>query len=223
MTESVTYQSSRVIKHTRIPQGVVRRMSLSVLVGQPVRWEGAGKNRRRIVAPPPPETMKTIRELVAGVTGFSVERGDQLVVESLPFESSMLPDASELGPTPGKPNAQPPWLEAFDKYRTVILVAIGALVLVAVLVIMLLRRSSGHAVKATAEQVSDELEAGEPDASLPAAPDMFAEARRLRTESQTETAERVRQLAQQDPALTANVLRMWLYARRPEVPVKSTL
>jgi flagellar M-ring protein FliF len=35
--------------NTPIPQGVIRRMSLSVLVGQPVHWEGSGKNRHRVV------------------------------------------------------------------------------------------------------------------------------------------------------------------------------
>ena len=41
-TENVTYQTSRVIRNTKIPQGVVRRMSLAVLVDQAVHWEGKG-------------------------------------------------------------------------------------------------------------------------------------------------------------------------------------
>ena len=41
-TENIAYQTSRVVRHTRIPQGVVQRMSLAVLVDQTVRWEGDG-------------------------------------------------------------------------------------------------------------------------------------------------------------------------------------
>src|ERR1035438_5229603 len=84
-TENITYQTSRIVRHTRIPQGVVKRMSLAVLVDQGVRWEG----KQRVLVPPAPETLKTIKDLVAGVTGFNAERGDQLIVETLPFESSL--------------------------------------------------------------------------------------------------------------------------------------
>ena len=35
-----------------------------------VQWEGDGANRKRVLVPPPPETLKTIRELVAGVNGL---------------------------------------------------------------------------------------------------------------------------------------------------------
>ena len=42
-TENVTYQSSRLVKHTRLPQGGVKKLSLSVLVDHNLRWEGAGK------------------------------------------------------------------------------------------------------------------------------------------------------------------------------------
>ena len=54
-TENVTYQTSRVVKHTRIPQGVIRRMSLSVLVGQETRWEGDAKTRHRVPCRPRPK------------------------------------------------------------------------------------------------------------------------------------------------------------------------
>ena len=46
--------------------------------------------------PPSPETLKTISDLVAGVTGFNADRGDQLIVETLPFESSLDADLGKL-------------------------------------------------------------------------------------------------------------------------------
>ena len=62
--------------------------SVALLVDQDVRWEGAPPNLRRVLAPPPPEKLKAIRDLVAGVINFDQNRGDQLVVESLPFEAT---------------------------------------------------------------------------------------------------------------------------------------
>jgi flagellar M-ring protein FliF len=78
-TENVSYQPSRVIRHVRMPQGGVKKLSLSVLVDHTLRWEG----QKRIVEPPSPERMKTIRDLVAAATGFDTMRGDQLAVEAL--------------------------------------------------------------------------------------------------------------------------------------------
>src|SRR5580658_9663631 len=100
-TENVTYQTSRVVRHTKIPQGVVKRMSLAVLVDQSVRWEGEGAAKHRVLTPPAPETLKTIKDLVAGITGFNAERGDQLIVETLPFESSLNAEPPKIiKPTP---------------------------------------------------------------------------------------------------------------------------
>ncbi|MEP7361947.1 MAG: flagellar basal-body MS-ring/collar protein FliF [Acidobacteriota bacterium] len=88
-TENIAYQSSRMIKKTRTPQGQVRRVSVSVLLDHNVRYEGTGPKARRIVEPPSPERMKATRDLIAGIVGLQPERGDQLIVEALPFESTL--------------------------------------------------------------------------------------------------------------------------------------
>lgn len=88
-TENIAYQSSRLVKKTKTPQGQVRRISVSVLLDHNVRFEGAGDKARRIVEPPPPERLKATRDLIAGVVGLQPERGDQLIVEALPFESTL--------------------------------------------------------------------------------------------------------------------------------------
>jgi flagellar M-ring protein FliF len=222
-TENVTYQTSRIIRHTRIPQGVVRRMSLSVLVGQPVHWEGSGKNRHRVTVPPSPETMKTIRDLVAGVTGFNADRGDQLIVETLPFESSVVADSLQMAPaTPTKADPQPAWLEAIAKYRNVLFMAVGGLVILAVLIRIFLGFMSHRGAGAAAIEVNDELETAaalrraaaleKPVAPAPAESAVpSAPASRALGEAHAETAERIRQMAQRDPAVSANVLKMWLH------------
>jgi flagellar M-ring protein FliF len=134
-TENVTYQSSRIIRHTRTPQGVVKRMSLSVLVGQQAKWEGDAKSRRRVAVPPDADTLTKIRELVSGVTGFSAERGDQLIVETLPFESMMnveYPEAPNTQKT--QKQTDPKWLEQIKAMKYGIPMAIGAVVVVLALI-----------------------------------------------------------------------------------------
>jgi flagellar M-ring protein FliF len=101
-TENITYQTSRVVRHLKIPQGALRRLSIAVLVDQRLRWEGAGAKARRVLEPPAPETLKVVREVVAGVVGFQQDRGDQILVESLPFESTL-----QASPPPEPPAAQP--------------------------------------------------------------------------------------------------------------------
>ena len=78
-------------------------MSLAVLVDQDVTWEKDKNGFKRVLVPPPPAKLKVIHDLVAGITGFSAERGDQLVIETLPFETTLL-----LEPPGGLPGANRP-------------------------------------------------------------------------------------------------------------------
>lgn len=139
-TESIAYQSSRMVKHTKLPEGTVKRMSLSVLVDQDVRWEGQGSKMRRVLEQPSAEKLKSIRDLVAAATGFTADRGDQLIVESLPFESTLNfepPPAGQAVPkSTGTAVNLPPWLARFLDNRWM---AIGVSLGVG-LVLMLLRR-----------------------------------------------------------------------------------
>ncbi|MGD0775749.1 MAG: flagellar basal-body MS-ring/collar protein FliF [Candidatus Solibacter sp.] len=211
-TENVAYQTSRVIRHTKIPQGVIRRMSLAVLVDQSVRWEGEGANKHRVLVPPAPETLKIIKDLVAGIAGLDVQRGDQLIVETLPFESSLnseLPKSLKPVPVPGSKG--PPWLEFVTKYRDLW----GPVTLGLGLLLVLVRGVFRFARRTPARQADlpDELQAPAVLTELsPAATEIAAAALAAPTaaEDHNELAERVRSVAKREPELTVNVLRMWL-------------
>ncbi len=94
-TENISYQTSRLVKHTRLPQGGLKKLSLSILVDHTVRWDGL----KRIVEAPSAEKLKVIHDLVAAATGLDPARGDQLVVDSFPFESTL--NAEPAGGLPG--------------------------------------------------------------------------------------------------------------------------
>lgn len=104
-TENITYQSSRTVRRTTLPQGGIRRLTVSTVLDQGVRWEGTGAKAKRILEPPPEETLKKVRDLIAGAVGFNQERGDQIVVESLPFEGTLR--KSLPPPDPAAPKAAP--------------------------------------------------------------------------------------------------------------------
>jgi len=211
-TENVTYQTSRVIRHTKIPQGVIRRMSLAVLVDQSVRWEGEGTNKHRVLVPPAPETMKIIKDLVAGIAGLDVQRGDQLIVETLPFESSLNSEyPKSLKPVPVPGSKGPAWLELITKYRDMW----APITLGLALLLMLVRVVFRFARRTPAKQVelADELQAPAVHTELsPAAKEIAAAALAapLAAEDHNDLAERVRTVAKREPELTVNVLRMWL-------------
>ena len=93
-----------MVKKTRMPAGSVRKFSLAVLVDQQASWQPDGKVMKRVLVPPTPETMKVIHDLVAGVTGYNEQRGDQLVIETLPFESTLQLEPPPAPVTPGAAN-----------------------------------------------------------------------------------------------------------------------
>lgn len=100
-TENVAYQTSRKVRHRKTPQGMLKRVSVSVLLDNDVEWQGTGANRKKVIVPPTPERVKSIHDLVAGVVGFSQERGDQIVVEVLPFEMNLHGDPlADQAPAP---------------------------------------------------------------------------------------------------------------------------
>ena len=109
--ESMTYQPSRVVRHVRLPQGTLRRISVALLVDYSVRWSGPKDKQKRTVEPVSPERLKVIKDLVAGAVGLVPTRGDQLIVESLPFESTLNWEPGEESPaTPAAPFAWPAWV-----------------------------------------------------------------------------------------------------------------
>jgi flagellar M-ring protein FliF len=146
VTENITYQSTRTVKKTRMPAGLVRKMSLAVLVDQAVRWDPDKGGPRRVLVPPSAEELKIIRDMVAGVTGFNAERGDQLVIETLPFENTLLLEPPLPPGSPGlaKPAALPATMLKLDQNTLIIAGgAVLALIVLVVIVSMMSRRRSG--------------------------------------------------------------------------------
>jgi flagellar M-ring protein FliF len=108
-TENITYQSSRVVKHTKLPQGGVKRISVAILLDQSVRFE---KNQK-IIDPPSPDKLKVVKEVASGVVGIQADRGDQVIVETFPFDATLAiqpPGSAAPVPSARPPAVAPQWM-----------------------------------------------------------------------------------------------------------------
>lgn len=220
-TENVSYQPSRTVRHTVNPKGTVRKISTVVLVDHLVRWEGTGAKAKKILVAPTAEVLKAVHDVVAGIVAFNEPRGDQITVESLPFENTV--DAEpplSTGPA-SKQNSPSP-----DKKQLILVGAAGAVVLILLAVaVFTMRRRSSRSMNAAATAPTA-LEEGPPAAAeLPGTtgrPEtelerMQAEAAilgRIKLPVGTRTTEvlirHIRETAGKDPATAANVLRAWM-------------
>jgi flagellar M-ring protein FliF len=240
-TENVTYQNSRVVRHTRLPQGTLKRLSLSVLVDHSLRWEGP----KRIVEPPSAEKLKVIHDLVAAATGLNTDRGDQLVVEAFPFEATLASEPLTLA-QPEVSALQsslnlPPWLQKLVGQKHIAVVAgVGVAAVLALVIgffVILSRSRKKRGI--TAETATAALEAAKAK-GLASSPQELE--RKLHEQINEQNAEKSRQEAEalmklklpavstkkteilikhigaeakKDPTAMAQVVRSWLHENGP--------
>lgn len=223
-TENISYQSSRTVRHVREPQGTIKRMSVSLLVDSMVRFEGTGTKAKRIVEAPSADKLKAIHDLVAGVIGLSTERGDQLVVETLPFESTLNPE--QLPPPNPAPAPPPSWQDQFLKNKVFVIgVGVGAALLLALLFVLIrvTRNKTAH----RGAELPGELPAGSTPAQLQAQIEsQLAEQGAQRQKQETEAlnalklppvtkktavlTKHITEQAKKDSASMAHILRSWM-------------
>jgi len=217
-TESVSYQSSRTVKRTVLPQGGIKRLSVSVLIDQEVHFEGTGAQAKRVLTAPTPERMKVIHDLAAAAVGLNTERGDQMIVESLPFESTVNLEP----PGASAPATQAPALSPIEQLKKnpkmLIGAAAGAAVVLAglfFLIFKMLKKSPAPAVQV--RQTESLPPSPEPAAPRVAAADSWAPSN-LSAAAMPALAparieiltNQIRETAQKDGEVCAGVLRGWL-------------
>jgi flagellar M-ring protein FliF len=219
-TENITYQSSRMVRRTRLPQGTVKRMSVAVLVDHDVKWAKTGAVMSRSVEPPSAEKLKVIQGLVAAVIGLNKERGDQLIVESLPFESTL--NREEPASPPPSPSAPPPtWIEKLTGQQKVLYLGAPGGVLLLLVVSAAIWRTRRKRRRESEVSSPAELAPGETPAG--AAPPGRQAERRIGGSApgypelpsappgKADTlAARLRDAVKKEPEASAQVLRTWL-------------
>ncbi len=216
-TENITYQTSRTVRHTVQAQGAIKKISLSILIDQEARWQGVGAKAKRIIEPPSPEKLKSIKELISGIVGITPDRGDQILVETLPFEATLNAEQPPPPAPPLPPTKYPPWLTPFvNDPRMLIIGAVamlGVMLVVGVLLFLVFKRKPG---KASAETRAAVPGRGEP-AALPAA---GAAAEAIRQQMKEKLAAQEALQAQADQAALSSLKLPTVTTKKSEVLVK---
>jgi flagellar M-ring protein FliF len=216
-TESANYQSSRTVKRTVLPQGGIKRLSVSVLIDQEVHFEGTGAQAKRVLTAPTPERLKVIHDLAAAAVGFNMERGDQMIVESLPFESTVNLEAPGTLAPPPVAVVQTPLEQLKKNPKILIGSAVGAAVLLAglfFLIFKMLKKSPAATAQVRTESLPPSPEPATPrvgaadtwaPSPLSAAPVQALAPARIEV-----LTNQIRDTAQKDGEVCAGVLRGWL-------------
>jgi flagellar M-ring protein FliF len=211
----------------RLPAGNIRRLSVAVLVDQTVSWQKDRNSYRRVLEPPSPDKLKVVHDLVAGVTGFSAERGDQLVVETQPFETTLTLEPPPMPAPPNSPGTKAPGKPINLDRKTLITAgsAAGALTILLVAGLLILRKKRRRAAKAVLTGPPEIAAGGAgPNSALDT---RHAEEAALQQEATakaldslklapviTKTAEimaqHLREKISQEPELSAHVLQTWI-------------
>lgn len=86
--ETTNFEVSKSVKHTVNPTGKIERISVAVIVDNATKTttnqDGTTTTQSEARKP---EEMKKFRDLVAAAVGFNEERGDQIIVENVSFET----------------------------------------------------------------------------------------------------------------------------------------
>ncbi len=91
-SETINYEISKVVRRVVEPAGEVKRLSVAVMVDGSYK-RGSGGNIT--FQPRAPEELKKFEEMVKGAVGFDPKRGDQVRVESVPFQTVNLASEEE--------------------------------------------------------------------------------------------------------------------------------
>jgi flagellar M-ring protein FliF len=189
---SINYEVDKTLKHTRLSTGNVRRLSVAVLVNHS---KVAAKDGKVSMKARTADEMAQIDKLVREAMGFSQPRGDSVSVVNSPFTTE---------------DVQVPEAVPFWKQPSFIALAldIGKHLLIALLVLFVFLRvlkptfqsllAARPAPAATAALPGGEMSAGELAPPGRAPP------------SYERNLDSAKQLARQEPALVANIVRNWV-------------
>ena len=180
---TTNYEVDKTIRHTRNPTGAIRRLSAAVVVNHKHSTNEQGET---VTTPRSEKEMAQITELVRDAIGFNKDRGDALNIANAPFS------VAEREPLPELPLWKQP--ENISLAKTVgknLLIALIAAYLILGVIRPMLRQLATYKPP-------------------PPPPPVTVNAQGLPLNPSGDRLAQVRQIAQQDPRIVANVVRSWV-------------
>jgi len=92
--ETINYEINRVVSKTVMPVGKIDRLSVAVLVDGIYHKDNKGLEEFQ---PRSKKEMKSLEDIVKNSVGFNADRGDQIVVTSIPFKKIEFETGSNEG------------------------------------------------------------------------------------------------------------------------------
>ncbi len=90
----VNYEISKSIRHIVNPVGKIERVSVAVVLDNQTETTTAADGKVSVKSTPrTPEEMKKYHDLVAAAIAYDMQRGDQLIVENISFDSENSPES----------------------------------------------------------------------------------------------------------------------------------
>ncbi len=214
-TENLSYETSRSVRQVKTPRGAIKHLSASLLIDQELKWEGTGSKAKRTLVPPSPEKLKAIHDIVAGAIGLTPDRGDQLIVQSLPFEQEQDNEVASQGPakSPGETDSLK---KLMGDPKLLAGAGVAVLLIVGLSAFSLTRRSK----RGTDIKIQPKLAPPQPAASAEGntqSDKVQLTAQAQQTLPQPDTPTRIEKLRSsmhgtvaRDPAIAASVIRSWM-------------
>ncbi|HEU4621574.1 MAG TPA: flagellar basal-body MS-ring/collar protein FliF [Burkholderiaceae bacterium] len=198
--ESVTnYEVDKTVRVTRNATGMVKRLSAAVVINH---RQVVGADGKTTSTPLPAEQIEQINALVREAIGFSKDRGDSINVANVPFSVETVVKEPEL----------PFWKEPENIAYAKDIGKQGLLVLLGLMVILFVIRPALRTVPRAPIQVQPRpLAVVEDDVPMPVpVPDESNDVPRIPVQPSSPAVDDLRQLARDNPATVANVLRTWM-------------
>lgn len=201
--ESVTnYEVDKTVRVTRNATGMIKRLNAAVVINYRTATDAKGKTSTQ---PLSQDELDKLTALVQEAVGYDKNRGDSVRVINAPFQAPAEPQDDKL------PLWQQPWVK--DLLHTAAVPA--ALTLVALALIFGVIRPTLKDVFAPPPPPpsEDEAKLAQLDAvvdDVPALPDETAGIPLLESTAVNGKLEAARQLARDNPAAVANIMREWV-------------
>jgi len=188
---TTSYEVDKSIRHTKVAQGTIKRLSVAVVVNDRKVTDKEGKTTNKPLSAAEKEQLT---ELVKGVMGYNKERGDTLSVINSAFNTPTVETIPDV----------PLWKEP----ATIALAKdVGKYLLIALFVLFLVFKVLKPMAKALARPPVLQSATVE----LLEAPQSSAPAGRAQNTQHYETSvENARQIARQDPKMVAHVVKNWV-------------
>jgi len=203
--ETTNYEISKVTRHTIRPRGEIARLSVAVIVDdEPVVKKDKKGTVTRSTKPREAVEIQKIQGLVATAVGLDPLRGDQLTVENVSFETTVVEEVP-----PGQWQQYGPMVT--DVGRVVAVILLGLMAFLFVIKPMIQRSLPqlpqvvvGQRLAQQLPKTVEELQ-GELEAQLVASEASASEPRKM-----TVLTKRLTGIVQKEPEHAARLVRAWL-------------